>query len=44
MLAVTVLMTLMIFMWAAAIWASWADEDSNRLGSSGTDSGALTGA
>lgn len=29
MMAVTVLLALMLFTWGAAIWASYADEDSH---------------
>ncbi len=44
MLAVSMLITLMIFMWGAAIWASWEEEKPDRWHMNDTHPGALTGA
>jgi hypothetical protein len=35
MLPITLLLALMLFMWAAAVWASWSDDDAGPRSSVG---------
>lgn len=43
MLAVILLVTLMLFMWGAAIWASWEDDASGQSKFHNIDSNHLVG-